>query len=105
MIYAMENLLPIRSNRHRNSISTHGIMLGNVYAQDRWMIMSLSSTGEIWAHLKEDVMFDLPLVVPQNLALRCGIQPYSDNDGEIGARIELLKRIRQIEQALAHIQS
>jgi len=48
-------------------------------------------------------MFDLPLIVPQDLALRCGMDNYGENDVQINARIELLKRIRQLELALDRV--
>lgn len=79
-------------------------MLGDIFVNGRWMIVSLSSSGEVWTHLKEDVMFDLPSIVPHDLALRCGLEAYGENDTEINARVALLKRIRQLELALAELQ-
>lgn len=88
----------------RNSAWTHGITLGEVAVNGRKKIASLSSTGELWPHLSHDVMFDLPSVVSQELALRCGTEEYSENDIHLNARVELLKRMRQLELALAEVQ-
>jgi exoribonuclease II len=89
----------------RNSAWTHGITLGEVAVNGQQKIASLSSTGELWLHLPHDVMFDLPSVVQQDLALRCGTEVYSENDIQHNARVELLKRIRQLESALAEVQT
>lgn len=50
-------------------------------------------------------MFDLPAIVPEDIALRCGITTYGETKVEINARVELLKRMRQIERTLASKQN
>ena len=50
-------------------------------------------------------MFDLPSIVSQDLALRCGMQIYGENKVEINARVELLRRIRQLELAMAEVRN
>lgn len=68
------------------------------------MVSSVASSGEIWLHLKDDIMFELPSVVPHELAMRCGGQVFAENTGQVSARVELLRRMRQMELELAKVQ-
>ncbi|KIM84340.1 hypothetical protein PILCRDRAFT_68191 [Piloderma croceum F 1598] len=88
----------------RNAIVTHGIILGEIFHEAQWKIVSLSSSGEIWTHMREDIMFELPSIVPQDLASRCGVQTYGESKVQVNARVELLRRIRQLELATAEVQ-
>lgn len=49
-------------------------------------------------------MFELPCIVPQDLALRCGVQTYGESKVEVNARVELLRRMRQLEFASGEVQ-
>lgn len=58
------------------------------------------SSGELWYPLREDVMFSIPSFTPADLASRCGIQEISTSRVELQARIELLKRLRELDRAV-----
>ncbi|KAF7979166.1 hypothetical protein HWV62_43429 [Athelia sp. TMB] len=88
----------------RNNITTHGITIGDIFHGGKWMIYSLSSTGEMWSHLKDDIMVELPGAVPQELVSRCGDTQRAETPSQTNARVELLKRLRQMELDLVSVQ-
>ena len=50
-----------------------------------------------------DVFYHLPACVPEDLAIRCGIDVLGKTPVEVNARVELLRRLRQIEVAFTGI--
>ena len=84
---------------YRNAATSHGITIGDIFSEGRWQTLTLTSTGEMWQHMPGDVFFHLPACVPEDLAIRCGIDVLGKTPVEVNARVELLRRLRQIEVA------
>ncbi|KAJ7762025.1 hypothetical protein DFH07DRAFT_739807 [Mycena maculata] len=84
----------------RNELSTHGVVLGELFRDSRWHVMTLVSTGEVWDPLRDDVMFSVPALVPLELAQRCSMLDIAMEESQLNARIQVLQRIRQIERAV-----
>lgn len=82
----------------RNEMSAHGVVLYEHYAGRRWFVTSLSSSGEICAHVKTDIVFTYPGLADKNLTSRCGVDEITQRQTEIMARVEVLKRIRDLER-------
>ncbi|KAJ7455213.1 hypothetical protein B0H11DRAFT_1926104 [Mycena galericulata] len=84
----------------RNELSTHGVVLGELYKDLRWHVVTLVSSGEVWDPLRDDVMFSVPALAPPDLAQRCSTVEIAVDAGQLNARIQVLQRIRQVERAL-----
>ncbi|KAF9007565.1 hypothetical protein BDQ17DRAFT_1350897 [Cyathus striatus] len=67
----------------------------------------LLSTGEIFKGLRSDVVFAIPSIASATLATRCGDDESSPSVIEINARVEVLRRIReiirQVEERYRHV--
>lgn len=84
----------------RNTIVTHGVVVGEEFYSGRAYCTCLVSTGEIWTPNVQDVFFSIPSLVPADLVTRCGAEELTDNKSELNARVETLRRIRLVERAL-----
>ncbi|KAH7871671.1 uncharacterized protein C8R40DRAFT_1174474 [Lentinula edodes] len=67
--------------------------------------LSLTSTGEVWPHTKDDVYFSVPGVVARDVVRMCGGEDDDDDVPEIAttkpqlhARVLVLKTLRQIQR-------
>lgn len=90
-------------NRNRNATTTHGIIIGNIFSEGRHQSLTLTATGELWQHMPNDVFYHLPSCVPEDLAIRCGTDVLGTTPVEVNARVELLRRLRQIEVAFTGV--
>ncbi|KAF5382145.1 hypothetical protein D9615_004421 [Tricholomella constricta] len=81
-----------------NTIITHGIVLGQVSLDRRRRLVILTTHGEVWQPIREDVAFTIPDFVPTDLVSRCGLLAYATDQTQINARIEVLKRLRDLDR-------
>lgn len=78
----------------------HGVVCESVVENGKWTIYSLLSGGELWPHQESDVMLYMSGFVDGDLIARCGTcQSTMLNEGEIAARVSVLKRLRNFEIA------
>jgi exoribonuclease-2 len=62
----------------------------------KWKVFCLSLTGEVFVHLRQDVQFAIPGLVSSDLAARCGIEHITDDPKRVNARVEVLKKLKQL---------
>ncbi|KAG6374369.1 mitochondrial exoribonuclease [Boletus reticuloceps] len=91
----------VRLPYRRGLTSASGIVLGHALVDNRNYILSLSLSGDILTHYVADVFFETPQMVPRNLAERAGITPSPTRKTEISARVEILRRLREVERQVA----
>ncbi|KAH7911690.1 hypothetical protein BJ138DRAFT_1006122 [Hygrophoropsis aurantiaca] len=84
----------------KSGISTTGIVLSGAFYEKRAWILSLTPDGEIVQHVDADVYLEVPGVVPFTLATRAGQTELPQNQNEVMARVEILKRLRQIDNTI-----
>ncbi|KAG7089428.1 hypothetical protein E1B28_011114 [Marasmius oreades] len=82
------------------SVTITGVVLGSQYSAKTLEYVTLTAGGTVWEHSKDSIMFDVPSIVPPDLISRCGIEPTPANDVQRNARVEVLKRLRQVEMAV-----
>ncbi|RDB26126.1 Exoribonuclease II, mitochondrial [Hypsizygus marmoreus] len=82
----------------RNLVASHGVVIGEATYDRRRRLVMLTSDGEIWRPVREDVLFTIPALAPTDLCIRCGTDDVALNDTQIHARIEVLKRLREVEK-------
>ncbi|KAF5376195.1 hypothetical protein D9757_009329 [Collybiopsis confluens] len=82
----------------RASIATNAVVLGYDYIDRKQSFISLTTSGEVWAHTADDVLFDVPNFVSANLASRCGSGSVASDNAELAARVEVLKNLRVIQK-------
>ncbi|KAF9065067.1 hypothetical protein BDP27DRAFT_1425133 [Rhodocollybia butyracea] len=78
--------------------SSHGIILGSYYVNRMEIFLALTTQGEIWEHKGDDVAFEVPSLVPSDLALRCGHGDVAANKNELKARVEVLKALKSVQK-------
>lgn len=61
-----------------------------------WNLYTLKSNGDVYYHLRADVHFAIPNLISADLAERCGSDIITHSPQELNARIETLKRLREI---------
>ncbi|TFK75171.1 RNB-domain-containing protein [Pluteus cervinus] len=84
----------------RNELTSHGLVIGEVYSDRSWRILMLTSAGELWMPQRDDVMYMVPNAISSDLAARCGTGEYPEGPKELNARVEALKQIRSLEKTL-----
>ena len=84
----------------RGLTSASGIVLGHALVDNRNYILSLTLSGDILTHYVADIFFEIPQMVPRDLAARAGIAP-SPTRTEVSARVEILRRLREVERRVA----
>jgi exoribonuclease II len=65
--------------------------------------MTLSTTGEIWLHKREDVSFTVPNFISQDLAARCDDKDPFREEIQHAARVQAIKAIREFELSLESV--
>ncbi|CCM04254.1 uncharacterized protein FIBRA_06421 [Fibroporia radiculosa] len=78
----------------RSEITAHGVVLFDIPIEGQWVVHTLTSGGEVWAHGEQDVMFAVSEFVPIDLIKRCGVNLVVQSDAETYARVEVLRRLR-----------
>ena len=68
---------------------------------NRNYILTLSLSGDVLTHFVTDIFFEIPQMVPRDLAGRAGISLSPTKRTEISARVEILRRLRDIEHRVA----
>ncbi|KAJ6520893.1 hypothetical protein DFH09DRAFT_1331543 [Mycena vulgaris] len=84
----------------RNELATHCVVLGQVLRDSRWHVICMTTTGEIWDPLSDDIMFVVPGLVSSDLAYRCSMLDIVTESSQLQARIKVLQHIRQVERAV-----
>ncbi|KAJ3913738.1 hypothetical protein F5877DRAFT_51794, partial [Lentinula edodes] len=88
----------------RSTTAVNAVVLAASYTSSTSGLtyLSLTSTGEVWPHTKDDVYFSVPGVVARDVVRMCGGE---DDDDEIAttkpqlhARVLVLKTLRQIQR-------
>lgn len=79
-------------------MAEQGVVIGSGFMDRQWKLSVLTKDGELWLTLKEDIFFSIPSICSSDLANRCGAQPVPETSTQLNARIEVLKRIRQVER-------
>ncbi|KAJ3801232.1 hypothetical protein GGU11DRAFT_675550 [Lentinula aff. detonsa] len=90
----------------RTTTSTNAIILSSSYTSRALTYYSLTSKGEIWTHLKDDVYFDVPGFVRDQggLIRRCGggegeeVLQIAETKSQLEARVEVLKKLKEVER-------
>lgn len=82
----------------RGLTSASGIVLGHALVDNRNYILTLSLSGDILTHYVADIFFEIPQMVPRDLAERAGITPSPTKSREINARVEILRQLREVER-------
>ncbi|KAF8150815.1 hypothetical protein B0H34DRAFT_665725 [Crassisporium funariophilum] len=80
----------------RNEQVFQGLVLGENILDRIWHVYTLKPNGEVIVHNRTDVQFAIPGFVSADLAERCGMVLISRSPIELNARIEALKRLREI---------
>ncbi|KAG6828539.1 hypothetical protein H0H92_007617 [Tricholoma furcatifolium] len=80
----------------RNFTVTHGVVLGEYLVGKRRKMVILVDTGEVWFPGRNDVVFAFPNFIPEELALRCGIEIIAPNPTAANARIEVCRRLADL---------
>ncbi|KAI0077041.1 RNB-domain-containing protein [Panus rudis PR-1116 ss-1] len=81
----------------RNTTETHAIVLGSTLVAGKQTMISLASSGETYLHLPFDIHYTIPNAVPQDLITRCDSTEVATTEHQIAARVQVLKRIRELE--------
>ncbi|EPQ54359.1 RNB-domain-containing protein [Gloeophyllum trabeum ATCC 11539] len=84
----------------RNKVEGHGVLLARGTELGREIALTLTSSGDMWEHYVEDIMYSIPRFVPTSLAARCGTLPTPATKGEHSARVTVLKQVREMERKL-----
>jgi len=71
------------------------VVLGEMIEDQKWRVLSLSISGEIFVHLRQDVQFSVPGFISSNLAAHCGNDRITDDPKCINARVAVLKKLKQ----------
>ncbi|EMD31341.1 hypothetical protein CERSUDRAFT_145337 [Gelatoporia subvermispora B] len=82
----------------RNNITVHSIAVEVVPYGGRWMIMALTSTGEVWPCREDDVQFRIPGFADKNIVMKVGTDAYSEDPDSVAARIKLAKQMRDFDK-------
>src|SRR4051812_13122862 len=82
----------------RNRVVQIAVILGMEYSDRKLQILSLTASGIAWLHLPADVMFYIPSIVTKDLVSRAGLDTVASDGTSVMARVELLKRLRDIEK-------
>ncbi|TFK33207.1 hypothetical protein BDQ12DRAFT_615567 [Crucibulum laeve] len=82
----------------RNEACSHGVILGEVHTGLHKKYTAMMTSGEVWQPSRSDIVFTIPSLVSADLAARCGADRHSENDVQVSARVEVLRRIRELEQ-------
>ncbi|KIJ66941.1 hypothetical protein HYDPIDRAFT_128420 [Hydnomerulius pinastri MD-312] len=85
----------------RGLTSTSGIVVGHAFINNRNFILTVTVTGDTLTHVISDIFFEIPQIVSRDLAERAGIGASPANRTETSARVEMLKRLREIEHEVA----
>lgn len=62
----------------------------------KWKVLSLALSGEVFTHLRQDVQFAIPGFVSADLAARCGSERITDDPKCLNARVEVLRKLKQL---------
>ncbi|KAF8071867.1 hypothetical protein FPV67DRAFT_1412259 [Lyophyllum atratum] len=84
----------------RNHISTHGVVLGHIVSERRKRLVVLTTAGEVWQPVREDIAFNIPDFVSADLVARCGQQAFPAQQTQKRARVEVLKRLKELSRTL-----
>lgn len=60
----------------------------------------MASSGEPWDHMADDALFTIPSFVSADLTARCGVEALPSTDIALHARVEVLKRLREVDKAV-----
>ncbi|KIK10010.1 hypothetical protein K443DRAFT_81063 [Laccaria amethystina LaAM-08-1] len=89
----------------RNEGLAHGVVLGDTFIETSKFIVTLVASGEVWTHNEGDIMFSIPAFTSAQQAIRCGYDKIATSQHEINARVEVLKRLRALENAVEQEQT
>ncbi|GLB40349.1 hypothetical protein LshimejAT787_0802200 [Lyophyllum shimeji] len=84
----------------RNQVYSHGVVLGQIVRDRRRRILVLTTSGEVWQPVREDVVFTIPDFAPLDLVIRCGAAPFPAHQNQTRARIEVLKRLKEFTRTM-----
>ncbi|EGO25085.1 mitochondrial exoribonuclease [Serpula lacrymans var. lacrymans S7.9] len=84
----------------RNTIAVYAVVLGTAFYERRILNISMTSLGEVIQHTDTDTCFEIPNVLPRDLILRSGTSTNPSKRTEIMARVEVVKRMREIEKEI-----
>ncbi|KAH9856581.1 RNB-domain-containing protein [Lenzites betulinus] len=82
----------------RNGISAFGVVIFTLLLDRRWLVHSITSRGELWAHQEHDVQYQIEDFASKSLMEKCGILAEPDNGEQMDARVEVLKLLRSFEK-------
>lgn len=75
-----------------------GVVIGSGFIDRAFRIAMLTKDGESYVSLKQDICFSIPSICSADLAARCGLDAFPENAIQLNARIEVLKRLREVQR-------
>ncbi|KAJ7649999.1 hypothetical protein FB45DRAFT_858921 [Roridomyces roridus] len=82
----------------RNEVATHGVVVGEKIKNMRAHISALTTGGELWDPLRDDIMFAVPALVAPDVALRCSVDEIALDNTQLTARVQVMQSIRHLER-------
>jgi exoribonuclease II len=93
----IQNLLMLSS---RGGTASYGVVLSHTHRKGRLELSTMMSNGEVWKHPTDVISFIVPSFIPRDLVERCGDEQMSQDSNQLNARIEVLRRVRQVEKVI-----
>ncbi|KZT40023.1 RNB-domain-containing protein [Sistotremastrum suecicum HHB10207 ss-3] len=87
----------------RNFVPTQGILVDLVTTDGRIHAVTLTSGGEYWVHLPEDIMFVIPGVIDTNLVLAAGNQVMPQTETQRASRLKVVRLCREIQRRIGGV--
>ncbi|KAJ7593342.1 hypothetical protein C8J56DRAFT_778894 [Mycena floridula] len=84
----------------RNGVASPGVILTSIIENNQLKYVVLIPTGEIWDATVDTIYFHVPGFVPADLAARCGAETVAETLGDLNARVEVLKRLREFRKSI-----
>ncbi|KAG6845470.1 hypothetical protein H0H87_008830 [Tephrocybe sp. NHM501043] len=81
----------------RSLIVSYGVVLGEHFVNKKRRMTTLMSNGEVWFPGRQDILYTVPNFVPTDLIERCGDGRSPLNATEMNARIEVLRRLSDLQ--------
>ncbi|OCH94410.1 RNB-domain-containing protein [Obba rivulosa] len=82
----------------RNNAVVHSVAVDVVAHDGRWMILALTTSGEVWPCREDDVQFRIPGFTDKNVVMKVGSEAFTEEPVAVQARIKLLKQMRDFDR-------
>lgn len=89
-------MLNIANSRCRQGVAHNAVILGSHWLERKLVFTSLTINGEVWTHVPDDVLFDVPSFISAQLAQQCGRGLTATTKSELEARVQVLKKLKEV---------